>query len=189
MLIAGVGGQGVVYLTNLMVEAAMLADVAVATSEIHGLAQRSGSVIAAMTFGGNAYGFVETGGADFLLGLEPLEAQRCLPFLNPQSQVVIDDKRIFPYSVNAGTATYPDTAAFVAYLQKNIARVIFNQDFAAGLDAILRNVHLLGRASGLPGFPVQPQYIEQALSQSTKSSYSQQSLQAFQAGQANEKNN
>ena len=102
--IAGVGGQGVVYLTNLLVEAAMIADIPVATSEIHGLSQRGGSVTASITFGDNTYGFIEEAGADFLLGLEALEAQRCVKFLNKNSKVVIDNYRILPYSVNAETA-------------------------------------------------------------------------------------
>jgi len=49
MLIAGVGGQGVVYTTNLMIEASLLAGVQAATSEIHGLSQRAGSVVAGLT--------------------------------------------------------------------------------------------------------------------------------------------
>ena len=76
MLIAGVGGQGVVYLTNLIVEAAMLSDIPVAASEMHGLSQRSGPVAASITFGENTYGFIEKGGVDFLIGLEPLAARK-----------------------------------------------------------------------------------------------------------------
>ena len=104
ILIAGVGGQGVVYLTNLLVEAALEANIHVATSEIHGLAQRGGSVTASLTFGERSYGFIEKAGADFLLGLEALEAQRCLPFLHAGSIAVIDNNRIPPYSVNAEKA-------------------------------------------------------------------------------------
>ena len=48
ILVAGVGGQGVVFLTNLIVKSAMIADIPVATSEIHGLAQRGGSVTAGL---------------------------------------------------------------------------------------------------------------------------------------------
>ena len=76
------GGQGIVFLTEIIVEAAMRARINVATSEIHGLSQRGGTVTAGITLGEGTYGMVEEGGADFLLGLEMLEAQRCVNYLN-----------------------------------------------------------------------------------------------------------
>ena len=98
LIIAGVGGQGVVYLAEVLVEAAVKAGINVATSEIHGLSQRGGLVVAGMTFGDNMYGFVEDGGADFLIGLELLEAQRCLTYLHTNSIAVIDNTKIFPHA-------------------------------------------------------------------------------------------
>ncbi len=59
ILVAGVGGQGVVFLTDLIVEAAMFSDIPISTSEIHGLAQRGGTVTAGITIGENAFGFIE----------------------------------------------------------------------------------------------------------------------------------
>ncbi len=140
MLIAGVDGQGVVYLTNIIVEAALSADMPVASSEIHGLAQRRGSVVAGITFGEDSFGFVEEAGADFMLGLEPLEAQRCFRYLNTGSRVIIDNNMIFPHSVNAAKMTYPDPKVFVDYLQRNTQQEIFNRSFDRNLSPILRNI-------------------------------------------------
>jgi len=182
MLIAGIGGQGVVYLTNLIAEAALLADIPVASSEIHGLAQRRGSVMAGITFGENTYGYVEEAGADYLIGLEPLEAQRCLPFLSKDSRVIIDNNRIYPHSVTAGKASYPDITAFVDYLKRNIKQVIFNLDFDSKLKPILRNTYILGIATQLDGFPVPYKHIEKAIEHIAKSKHKEDSVKAFQLG-------
>ncbi|MFH1321355.1 MAG: 2-oxoacid:acceptor oxidoreductase family protein [Bacteroidota bacterium] len=182
LLIAGVGGQGIVYLTNLLVEAALLADIPVATSEIHGLAQRGGSVVAGLTFGKHTYGFVEKGGADFLIGLEPLEAQRCLPFLNKNSKAVIDDNKILPYSVIAQKTTYPDTNSFIDHLKKNIEQLIYISEIKEEIDPLLRNIFVLGRASLLNAFPIQAKHIKQAIAAIAKPEIKEKSIKAFRSG-------
>ena len=187
MLVAGVGGQGVVYLTNLVVEAAVLGDLPVASSEIHGLAQRGGSVVAGITFGENTYGFIERGGADFLIGLEPLEAQRCLPFLNTNSRVVIDNKRILPHSVNAQTASYPDSQPFIEYLEKNTGQVVVITDSGDDVEPILRNIYVLGKASILDDFPISCECIEKAIEAVARAVYKDKSLETFRVSRAYDK--
>ncbi|MDP8229355.1 MAG: 2-oxoacid:acceptor oxidoreductase family protein [Candidatus Electryoneaceae bacterium] len=182
IMIAGVGGLGVVYLTNLITEAAVVADIPVASSEIHGLAQRRGSVIAGITLGENTYGYIENAGADYLIGLEPLEAQRCIGFLNKNSRVIIDDNQIFPHSVNTGNVAYPDVTAFIDYLKENIAQVILNQDYHPELNPILRNVYILGRASTLEGFPIPFDSIEEALIKVAKAKHREASLMVLKLG-------
>lgn len=187
LLVAGVGGQGVVYLTKLIVEAALLADLCVASSEIHGLSQRGGSVVAGITFGEDTYGFIERGGADFLIGLEPLEAQRCLHYLNAQSSVVIDNRRVLPYSVNAGKEPYPDSQSFFEYLRRHVRRVIVIEESDESVSPIARNVHALGRASTLDGFPIPFECIEKAIEKLARAGYKEQSREAFRLGRNHDK--
>ena len=182
MLIAGVGGQGVVYLINLLAEAALFADISVASSEIHGLAQRRGSVVAGITFGKNTYGYLEEAGADYLIGLEPLEAQRCISYLNKDSKAVIDNNQIFPHSVNSQKLTYPDVEQFTDYLDSNIGQLIYNPDFNLGMNPVLRNVFILGRAMSLEGFPVLDTAIEKAIESTTRANMFEDSLKAFKLG-------
>jgi indolepyruvate ferredoxin oxidoreductase beta subunit len=182
MMIAGVGGQGVVYLTNLMVEAALIVGIPVATSEIHGLSQRGGSVTAGITFGENSYGFIEKGGADFIIGLEPLEAQRSLPFLSPKSQVIIDDKQVYPFSVNSGKAVYPDVMAFVEFLKDKIAQVIYNSEFDSNLNSLHRNLYILGKATKLDGFPLPLDSLEGAIVEMSNSRLRDESVRVFRLG-------
>lgn len=182
LLIAGVGGQGVVFLTNIITEAALLADIPVASSEIHGLAQRRGSVISGITLGSSTFGYIEEAGADYMIGLEPMEAQRCFRYLSKSSQVVIDNNQIYPHSVNAGNSDYPDIEAFVKYLRQNIKAVTYNLEFVEGMKPVLRNIYMLGRATNLDVFPIQAEFIEQAIEKIAREEYRSDSLEAFRLG-------
>lgn len=188
MIIAGVGGQGVVYITNLLVESCLAADIPVATSEIHGLSQRGGSVTSALTFGEHVYGFVEPGGARFMLGFEALEAQRCLRYLNHESQVVIDSNRILPYAVNAGAAQYPDPAPMLEFLRNQIKRVVWVEDIDPRVDTIYRNMYVLGTASLFPGFPIPAHYIEKMISE-RPGRVAEKNLEVFKLARINESKN
>ncbi len=182
LLIAGVGGQGVIFLTNVITEAGLIAGLQVASSEIHGLAQRRGSVVAGITFGDDCYGCIEQGGADFFIGLEPLEAQRCLQFLNRNSRAVIDDNQIYPHSVTVGKAEYPDVDVLIAYLRDNIKQVIYNHHFQSDLKPVLRNLYILGRATRLDGFPLGGDTIEKSINTVAREKYRADSLSAFRMG-------
>jgi len=182
LLVAGVGGQGVIYITNLLTEAGVAADIPVASSEIHGIAQRRGSVVASVTFGENSFGFIEHGGADLLIGLEPLEAMRCLPFLNQSSGAVIDNCRLLPHSINVGKAEYPDVEAFIDFLRLNIRQVIYNRSFDPALSPIIRNIYILGRAASLEGFPLSAITLEQTIARRARSGSGDDFIRAFNMG-------
>lgn len=178
IIIAGVGGQGVVFLTELLVDAAVRAGIPVATSEIHGLSQRGGSVVAGITFGENTFGFVEDGGADFLLGLELLEAQRCLNYLHKESVVIVDNTKIFPHSVNSQKVNYPDTKSFIDYLKKNISEVIFIEEDTKNILPVMRNIIVLAKAVSHKNFPLKPKFIELAIKENARGN-TEQSLKVF----------
>lgn len=163
IIIAGVGGQGVVFLTEILIDAAIREGISAATSEIHGLSQRGGSVVAGVTFGENTFGFVENGAADFLLGLELLEAQRSLNYLHNNSIAIIDNTKILPHSVNAQKGVYPDTEKFINYLKKNIKGTIFIEEEFLGLTPVMRNIVVLGKAASIKSFPVKSKFIEEAI--------------------------
>lgn len=182
ILVAGVGGQGVVFFTNLLVEAATLASIPVATSEIHGLTQRGGSVTAGITFGEYTHGFLEKAGVDILVGLEPLEAQRCAAYLHQGSTVLIDNNRIYPYAVNAGNQEYPDVEKFVEFLNENIRKVIYITDDLGSLAPVVRNLFVLGKLSKEKTFPIPHQYIARAIENIVKPNSLEVSLQAYKAG-------
>jgi len=181
LIVCGVGGQGVTYTVRLLMSAAVLAGIKVNTDEIHGLSQRGGVVNAGLTFGEAGHGYVDAGEADYMIGLEKLEAQRCVNYLNPSSRVVIDNTEITPFSVNAGQSKYPDTEAFIGELNNNIDEVIFisgNTD----INRKLRSYFVLGVASRLKEFPVDAQYIQQAIEQIARKDSVDESVKIFNLG-------
>jgi len=182
LVLASVGGQGGVFLVNLLVNAATLAGLKVGTSEIHGLSQRGGSVTASLTFGENTYGFVDEGQADFMIGLEPLEAQRNLKYLYPDSCAIIDSNRLIPHSVSSQQARYPDTDGFISYLEEHIRQVIYVSEETQDITPIMRNLYVLGRASHLKDFPVPVESIQQAIESMAKPELVEASREAFLNG-------
>ncbi len=182
LVLASVGGQGGVYLVRLLVRAATLAGLKVGTSEIHGLSQRGGSVTASLTFGENTYGFVDEAQADYMIGLESLEAQRNLRYLHPDSSAIIDSKQLIPHSVSSQQASYPDTDAFVRYLQEHIRQVIYVNEKTPDIAPIMRNLYILGRTSELDNFPVPVDCIRLAIEKMARPALLEASREAFVKG-------
>lgn len=163
MMITGVGGQGIVYITNILAEAALLDGVEVAVSEIHGLSQRGGVVTAGIGFGKYCTGFSSPGGIDFLLGLEPMETQRCTGFLHSGSAVFFINKTMAPYSVNAGKDSYPDIENYIQFLKRQIRLVHVLKHIPEEIPPVLGNICLLGAAAVSDFFPVSFQSVETAI--------------------------
>lgn len=182
ILIAGVGGQGIVYLTNIIAEAALISDIEVSVSEIHGLSQRGGIVTAGIGLGKNCTGFVKNAGVDFLIGLEPLETQRCLQFLHKGSSVVFGNYRIMPYSVNAQMAEYPDVLKFYDFLKTQCQSVIFIEKFPDELEAVNYNIYLLGRAMSIQNFPLSVSSIEKAIDNIVEGHRKEKTMKIFKMG-------
>lgn len=108
VFLAGVGGQGVILASRLLAAAALASGCDVKVSEVHGMAQRGGSVVAQVRFGDKVYSpLIPRGGADILLALEKLEALRFLPYLKRDGTVIINDWEIMPVPVLTGSASYP----------------------------------------------------------------------------------
>ncbi len=109
ILIVGVGGQGTLLSSRIMGQFAVNMGEDVKVSEVHGMAQRGGSVVTYVRMGGQvASPIIETGGADYMLAFEKLEALRYLPLMKKTGHVVVNTQRIDPMPVISGTAEYPD---------------------------------------------------------------------------------
>lgn len=182
LLVAGVGGQGIVYLTNILSEAALLSEIPVSVSEIHGLSQRGGVVTAGIGLGKYNTGFIGNANVDFLFGLEPLEAQRCLPFLHKNSSAIFCNYKIPPYSVNAEVAKYPDINLFAEYLKEQCREVVFVENIPESVDTVLYNVFLLGRATKMKDFPFTAEIIEKAIENTVMDYHKKKSLAVFKIG-------
>jgi indolepyruvate ferredoxin oxidoreductase beta subunit len=123
-LLAGVGGQGTILASRILASAGLELGYDVKTAEVHGMAQRGGSVESHVRWGEKVYSpLVEYGGADYLIGFEMLEAARWLAYLNQSSTTFINRFRIPPPLVNLGKARYPSEQEIENLLQSGGGKV------------------------------------------------------------------
>ena len=109
ILIAGVGGQGTLLASMILGQVAMDAGLDVKLSEVHGMAQRGGSVVTYAKFGEKVYSpVIEKGGADLLLAFEMLEAERWIPYLKKDGRLLSNTQKILPMPVITGNEKYPE---------------------------------------------------------------------------------
>jgi Pyruvate:ferredoxin oxidoreductase and related 2-oxoacid:ferredoxin oxidoreductases, gamma subunit len=109
ILLAGVGGQGILRASDIMCEAIMASGLDVKKSEVHGMAQRGGCVTSHVRYGQKVYSpIAKKGDVDILVSFEKLEALRYLDYLKPQATIIINEEEIYPPSVNFGDAKYPE---------------------------------------------------------------------------------
>lgn len=109
IMIVGVGGQGTLLASRIIGNVAINIDYDVKLSEIHGMAQRGGSVITSVKLADKVYSpIIEEGEADIILAFEELEALRWLDYLSAEGRMIINKQQILPSSVQTGQALYPE---------------------------------------------------------------------------------
>jgi indolepyruvate ferredoxin oxidoreductase beta subunit len=101
--LVGVGGQGILLTSDILAKTAALAGLDVKKSEVHGMAQRGGSVISQVRFGDKVYSpIISDGTSDLLVSFERLEALRWRHLLAPTGKVLINDMNMTPITVSSG---------------------------------------------------------------------------------------
>ena len=109
VMIVGVGGQGTLLTSRIIGKAALSVGCDVKISEVHGMAQRGGSVVTFVRFGEKVNEpVVEEGQADIIIAFERLEAQRYAHFLKKDGVLIVNDCRIEPMTVVIGAKKYPE---------------------------------------------------------------------------------
>jgi indolepyruvate ferredoxin oxidoreductase beta subunit len=182
VLLAGVGGQGVLLASEVIAEAAAIGGSAVKKSEVHGMAQRGGSVVSHLRFGPEVHSpLIPRAGADYLVSFERLETLRYLEYLHPGSVILVNDQRILPLPVSVGKAVYPEDVE--ARLAATGLPVRFVDGVglarAAGNEKAV-NAVVLGALSGMMGFA--PGLWEQALRRQVPERLLEVNLRAFALG-------
>lgn len=124
-IIVGVGGQGAILISKIMTNGLIKAGYDVKQSEVHGMAQRGGSVSTQVRFGERVYGPVfGKGEADLLIALEQMEAVRYADYLKPDSIAVINEYRQDSITTASGLETYPEGC--IEAMQKAFQTVTLN---------------------------------------------------------------
>ncbi|MEW5921349.1 MAG: indolepyruvate oxidoreductase subunit beta [Bacillota bacterium] len=154
-LMAGVGGQGTILASNILAGVGMELGYDVKTAEVHGMAQRGGTVESHVRWGEKVFSpLVEQGKTDYLIGFEMLEAARWPMYLNKESVVLSNSYRIPPPSVNLGKATYPTQDEIEGILKRKGSKVLWLDatNLAGSLgNPAMAGVVLLGALSNLVG--------------------------------------
>ncbi len=153
IMIVGVGGQGTLLTSRILGKLAIHAGYDVKLSEVHGMAQRGGSVVTYVRYGDAvAEPIVEEGQVDVLIAFERLEALRYLHFLKKDGVVIVNDWRIDPITVVTGVAQYPE--GIIEKLQASRKTIVVSATEEAKKMGAPRafNVIVLGAAARHMGF-------------------------------------
>ena len=185
LIIVAVGGQGNLLASKVLGEAALMADLPVRMSEIHGMAQRGGVVESALVFGDAHSTIISDGEADVLVGFEPAETLRALNKCNADTTVITNMAPLPPFTVAIGKGTYPDLANITALIQAKTRRLIaFDaaaQARAAG-NIMSLNIVLLGALCQTGLLPLTADTVREAIRTRTKQAFADVNLKAFDLG-------
>lgn len=149
IVLCGVGGQGTVLASKLIAAAAMAKNIPVMSAETIGMAQRGGSVFSHLRMGENLYSpMIAEHTADLILGFEPGETVRILPYLKEDGQVVVSSRAIMPVTATLSGASYCGED-MLTYLRKNIKNLLIVDTEKACMEIgspKVMNILLLGAA-------------------------------------------
>ena len=187
LVIVAVGGQGNLLASSVLGEAALLTDIPLHMSEIHGMAQRGGVVESALVFGDATSTIISDGEADLLVGFEPSETLRALNKCNPNTVVITNLAPLMPYTVNIGQGVYPDLKELQELIQRKTAKLIaFNAaELAKEAGNVLAvNMVLLGALVQTGILPLSIDNVKEAMKRKTKPQFLESNLKAFALGVA-----
>jgi len=186
--LVGVGGQGVLLASTVLGTAAVAEGLEVAMSEVHGMAQRGGSVQCSVRIGQDILSpLIPKGGADLLLGFEPAETLRSVAMVNRDSTIVTNVSPIVPVSVAVGQGTYPSVDDILAALRSVNEHVIAVDATALAIEAgraITANAVLIGAIAAVKGFPLPKDRMLEALLQAVPQKAVDINTRAFELGYA-----
>ncbi len=183
ILFSGVGGQGILLASEITAYSLLASGYDAKKSEVHGMAQRGGSVTAQLRFGKKIYSpLIEPGKADIQVAFEMMEAVRYLPYLYKGSKVIVNTQKILPPSVATGQAEYP-VDVLDNLTERGIVVVPVDAfDLAREVGEVrTANVVMVGAMSAF--LPVNSAVYEDIIKTRVPERFRDVNLRAFEAGQ------
>lgn len=181
ILLVGVGGQGTILASRILSEGLVEAGYDVKMSEIHGMAQRGGSVSTQVRYGDEVFSpIIGRGEADVLVSFEAMEALRWLEYLKPNGKVVVNDYKIPSAPILMGKEDYPEGVIDIIKSKANTS-VINAAEIAEELGNMkVMNIVLLGAL--VEAMDLSDIDWEKAISDNIKEKFIDINLKAFQRG-------
>ena len=187
MVLVGVGGQGILTISDVIAIAAQEKGLHVLGSEVHGMAQKGGSVITNLKIGKKLYSpTIPIGSCKALVGLEENETLRYIKFLEPSGIVITSKTVLYPVSwkkdKSAADIAHEKIEDNLKQFKVKIIRIDAEElALKAGL-ALAQNIVLLGALSQIEDFPLSEEDLRSALKVRVPSKYLEQNLKAFDLG-------
>ena len=181
----GVGGQGTIKASTIIGEAAMKKGLNVVMSEVHGMAQRGGTVVTEFKIGEAHSPLIEEGAADLMIAFEPAEALRALNKINQESFVIVNSSPIVPFTVSLGISEYPELSSVFEELKVKIKNLLIINAKKIAKEAgsiISENMVLLGVAVATPNFPIEKDLIIRSMMENLPPKTIETNLEAFEMG-------
>ncbi len=180
----GVGGQGTLTATNLLAQAVLDSGTDVTAGEIHGMAQRGGVVESTLLIG-LASPKIGHGEADIILGFEPLETLRALPYLRPGGTVLSSTEYLPPLSVCAGKAENTPLETIKEKVAARAGKAYYLPCQSLGLEAGAvqsGNIAMLGALCATGGIPLKPEQLAETIKKAMKPKIADINLRALELG-------
>ncbi len=182
---AGVGGQGIITGASIIARAAIDSGLNAVMSEVHGMAQRGGSVVCELRLGAVRSPMIPDGEADIIIGFEPVETMRSLRRGNRSTVIITETRAIIPVTVSLGGTPYPGVDDLLAYLRSQV-KTVCPVPAAAIAERIglpqAANVVLLGAAMGTGLIPLELAAIRETLARTVPARALETNLKALQEG-------
>jgi indolepyruvate ferredoxin oxidoreductase beta subunit len=176
IVIAGVGGQGVILMSELLGNAAVE----------DGLNVRGGSVSSTIRIGDGVLApLVPTGKANVLVGMEPVEALRNIAYLWQSSLVILNTEKVIPFTIALGESTYPKIETIIEKLSRASDQVIqlsavqIAQEAGSSLSA---NIVMLGALFGIGQLPIKIETIKEQIRSRFSARLAPANIRAFDLG-------
>jgi indolepyruvate ferredoxin oxidoreductase beta subunit len=188
LIIAGVGGQGNILISEILAKAASAVGYKVTVGESYGMSQRGGSVTSHIRLSRKAlFGpIIPAGCADVIVGFEPVEAARAaVDFGSPDVQIIVNPRPVYPVGVLMGKDNYPDIDVLLGRLKEISGQVNYIESTLLATKAgnsVMQNIVMVGALAGFGYLFIPKEIFERIISQVVPEKVLEQNQKAFRMG-------
>lgn len=184
IVLTGVGGQGVITAANILGKAAVKAKLNVYVSEVHGMAQRLGSVNCSVRIGNVSGPLVANGTADAIISIEPIEALRYVQFSNKNTKIITDITPVIPFTVSSGGEEYPDVNLVFKELSNygKLYKIDAVKIARESGDLITKNIVMLGALAAIDVLPFKSEILLNTILENIPPMFKDINKKAFENG-------
>jgi len=186
IVLAGVGGQGILLAAEVLGTAAVKDGLNVRVGEIHGMAQRGGAVLCTVRIGENVLSpIIPDGQADIILGFEPLETLRNVRYASEKTLIIMGDEKIPPPELTLKGKSYPKMEEILERLRQFSKNIIIVEALRLAKEAgsaVIQNAVLLGALTATGRLPIKRESLTEALEELVPAKYAKMNVKAFELG-------